>query len=99
MAKEKKKKDWKEKVQDEFPDFTSSVDVLKVDDLNKRMLEYSKYMQEVEDTLEEMTGEGSKVEQLRNEINVILGPSKDAKKALKLKMKYINHLIKSKGAE
>lgn len=95
----KQKKDWKQKVQEEYPDFVSSVDSLKPDDLNKRMLEYSKNMQEIEDTLETLTEEGSEVSNLRSEINEILGPSKDAKKAVKLKVKYINQLLKDKGAE
>lgn len=95
----KQKKDWKQKLQEEYPDFVSSVDSLKSDDLNKRMLEYSKNMQEIEDTLENLTEEGSEVHGLRSEINEILGPSKDAKKAVKLKMKYINQLLKDKGAE
>lgn len=94
----KQKKDWKQKVQEEFPDFVSSVEALKSDDLNKRMLEYSKNMQEIEDTLEELTSDGSEVSNLKSEINEILGPSKDARKAVKLKMKYINQLIKDKGS-
>ena len=95
----KQKKDWKQKVQEEYPDFVSSVESLKSDDLNKRMLEYSKNMQEIEDTLETLTEDGSEVSSLRSEINEILGPSKDAKKAVKLKVKYINQLLKDKGAE
>lgn len=94
----KQKKDWKQKVQEEYPDFAASVDVLKSDDLNKRMLEYSKNMQEIEDTLESLTEEGSDVHKLRSEVNEILAPSKDAKKAVKLKMKYINQLLKDKGS-
>lgn len=95
----KQKKDWKQKVQEEYPDFVSSVEALKSDDLNKRMLEYSKNMQEIEDSLEKLTEDGSEVSHLKSEINEILGPSRDAKKATKLKMKYINQLLKEKGSQ
>lgn len=91
------KKSWKEKVEDEFPDFVATVSSLKTDGLNSKMLEYSKHLQEVEETMERLTEEGSEVFNLRASVKEILGPVNDAKKAVKLKMRYVNELLKESG--
>lgn len=92
-------KDWKKKVESEYPDFVASVSASKIDDLNPKLLEYSKHMQEIEDELDKLTEEGSEVYNLKENIKTILGPAKDAQKMVKLKMRYISTLIKEKGGK
>lgn len=92
-------KGWKEKVEKEYPDFVAEVSASKIDELNPKLLQYSKHMQEIEDELEKLLEEGGEAWRLKETLKEILGPAKDAQKMVKLKMRYINSVIKDKGGQ
>ena len=95
----KQKKTWKEKLQEDSPDFCASAESSSIEELNVKMLQMSKHAQEIEETLEKLTEEGSEVDRLRETIKEILGPSKDAKKLVGLKLRYIKSIIDDKGGQ
>jgi uncharacterized small protein (DUF1192 family) len=82
-----------QKCQKEHPEFCGEVAGLSVEELNSRIAEITKGISEAEDKLKG----NEEVESLRNALSEILGPLRDAKKAAKLKTKYIISLIKEKG--
>lgn len=87
------KKSIAEKVQAEFPEFAASVDGAGVAELESKLSTYAKQQEEVEIAMEDDTAlEDSKA--LTSELS---GPYRDAKKAIKMKMKYIIALIKDRG--
>ena len=92
-------KNWKKKVETEFPDFVTSVSAQKIEDLNPELLRYSKHMQEIEDQMDQLLEEGGEAWRLKESLKELLAPTKEAQKMVKLKMRYISTLIKDKGGQ
>lgn len=87
------KKSIEEKVQAEFPEFAASIASSGVTELESKLSTYAKQQDEVELAMEADTAlEDSKA--LTSELSA---PYRDAKKAIKMKMKYIIALIKDRG--
>jgi hypothetical protein len=93
----KKEKDAspKFKAQKDYPDFCETVDRLSVEELDKRLLDYTKERQKVEDELKNK----KEIIQKRDELKEMTGPYTDVQKALKVKMQYVLHLIGEKGGK
>lgn len=87
------KKNIQEKVQKEYPDFVTTVDGLSVADLESKLANYAKEQQKVDEAQEN----DEDLERAKAEVSELAGPYRDARKALKLKMRYIVELIKDKG--
>lgn len=85
----------KSKVEREFPEFTSVVDGMSVEELDARLLALAKHQEEVDEAL----ANNQELEQLKERIKEIKEPFMSTKKALKLKMKYVHALIKEKGGQ
>lgn len=82
----------KKKVQNEFPEFTESVDGLSVEKLNENLLRYAVYR-------EETVMAKQKDEQLlkaKEEVKELQAPYNETEKALKMKMAYLHLLIVEK---
>lgn len=84
-----------EKVQAEYPEFVDSVMGLAVDALEKRLSDYAKHRDEVE---ESKKADGD-LEQAKAVVSEMSAPYNDALKAINLKSKYIVALIKEKGGQ
>jgi hypothetical protein len=82
-----------EKVQKEFPDFCVDCQGLGVEGLNQKLLTYAKHQEEIEDSLEN----NEHLKAAREALNELSAPYRDAKKAVRLKMRYIINMIKEKG--
>lgn len=89
------KEDIKTKVQKEFPDFTEVVDGLSIEQLEKRLSSYAKEGEAVETAREN----DEALQDAKDLVAELSGPYKDAKKAIRLKTKYIISLIEEKGGE
>lgn len=82
----------KKKVQKDNPSFTDSVDGLTVTDLEKNLLMYAKHKEDTEMALKE----DEEIKDTQEKLKELKGPYSDALKALKLKMAYLNILIREK---
>lgn len=89
----KGKKDIRVKVQKEMPEFTEVVDALSVEELEKRLSQYAKESESVDDAKEADEG----LEQAKAQVKEYSAPYSEAKKAIKLKMRYIIAQIGDKG--
>jgi len=89
----KGKKDIRVQVQKEMPEFTEVIDTLSVDDLEKRLSTYAKESESVDDA--KAADEG--LELAKDQVKEYSAPYSDAKKAIKLKMRYIIAMIGDKG--
>lgn len=89
------KKSVQEKVQKKYPEFVSAVDGLSVADLESKLAMYAKESENV-DQAQENDEEIEKTNALLSELK---GPYLDARKAIKLKMRYVISLIKEKGGD
>lgn len=89
------KKSVVETVQEKYPEFTPTVDGLSLADLENKLSTYAK---EAEKVLEAMEDD-EELEQAKASVTELRGPYTDAKKAIRLKMRYIIALIKDKGGE
>jgi hypothetical protein len=89
----KGKKTLAEKVQKEMPEFAGTVDGLSVDELEKRISTYAKEGESVETAKENDEGLQAAKEQVK-EFNA---PYSDAKKAIRMKIKYLIQLVGEKG--
>lgn len=88
------KKSVQEKVQTEFPEFATEVAVLSVDQLNNRLATLAKNLEESETAKEN----DSDLESAQATAAELSAPYKDAKKAIRLKTKYVISLLTDKGA-
>jgi hypothetical protein len=88
------KKSVQEKVQQEYPEFVTEVVGLSEDQLNGRLATLAKNLEESENA-KEADEELADAQILASELS---GPYKDAKKALRLKSKYVISLLRDKGA-
>lgn len=82
----------KDKVQKDYPEFTDSVDSLKLADLESNMLQMAKYREETEMAKKK----DEELEKAKAEVKELQAPYNDALKALKLKMAYLGLLIKDR---
>lgn len=87
------KKDIRVIVQKKFPEFTEVVDALSVDDLEKRLSQYAKEQEAVEDAKEA----DEALAQAKLQVSEYSQPYSDAKKAIRFKTKYLIALIGDKG--
>jgi hypothetical protein len=88
------KKTVQEKVQQEYPEFSTEVAGLSVEQLNSRLATLAKNLEESENA-KEGDAELSDAKSLASELSA---PYRDAKKALGLKSKYVISLLRDKGA-
>lgn len=97
MAKAKKTGSLLEKVDTQYPGFADEVAALNVQQLEKRVADMQKTLEDAVTFHEEKNGDEVKTlkEQLK-ELNATLG---DTKKAVKLKTKYCITLIREKGGQ
>lgn len=89
----KGKKNIRTVVQKQFPEFPEVVDALGLDDLEKRLSQYAKEQDKVDQAKEA----DEALEQAKEQVKEYNAPYSEAKKALKLKMKYLIMLIGEKG--
>jgi len=89
----KPKKSIQQKVQEEMPEFASEVAGLSVSDLNNRLAQLAKDSEVNEQAQEDDEG----LEKARAEAAEMASPYKDAKKAIRLRSRYVIGLIKEKG--
>lgn len=88
-----KKLDVVKKVQKEMPEFTAVVDGLSVDELEKRLSQYAKEAEAIDDAKQ---GDEA-LQAAKEQVKEYSAPYNEGKKAIKLKMKYIIGLIGDKG--
>lgn len=89
----KGKKDIRVIVQKQFPEFPEVVDGLSVDELEKRLSQYAKEQESIQDAKEA----DEALEQAKEQVSEYSAPYNDAKKAVRLKMRYLIALIGDKG--
>jgi hypothetical protein len=89
----KPKKDIKSIVQKQFPEFPEVVDGLSLEDLEKRISTYAKEAENIEDAKEADEGLAA----AKDQVAELSAPYKDAKKAIRLKIRYLIQLVKDKG--
>ncbi len=90
-----KEVDLKKKVQKDYPDFTDSNDGLNIKELEGNLLIYAKYREETEMA----KSKDEKLQEAKDTASELGAPYRDALKALKAKMAYINVLIVEKKGE
>lgn len=91
----RQKKTIQEVVQTEFPEFFSEVAGLSTDQLNNRLATLAKNLEESETAKEE----DEELEEAKATATELGAPYRDAKKALRVKSKFIIGLLKEKGAD
>lgn len=84
-----------EKVQGEYPEFVESIMGLSVEQLEKRLSDYAKNRDEVEESKKA----DEELEAAKATVAEMAAPYSDALKAINMKSKYIVSLIKEKGGE
>jgi hypothetical protein len=87
------KKTFTQKVQEEMPEFANEVAGLAVADLNTRLATLAKANEENEQLKEN----DEDLETAQKEASELAAPFREAKKALRLKTRYIVSLINEKG--
>jgi len=91
----RQKKTVSERVQKELPEFADTVAGLSVDELHGRLAELAKASEAVEEQKEQ----DEALETAKETQKELMSPYRDAKKAIRLKSRYIISLIKEKGGE
>lgn len=91
----KAKKSVAEKVEKEFPEFVGAVAGLNVAELEGKLSTYAKEAERVEDA-KDADEEFANAKALASELG---GPYRDAKKAIRLKSRYLISLIRDKGGD
>ena len=89
------KKSLQEKVQEDMPEFAAEVAGLSVQDLNNRLATLAKGAEENEQAQED----DEDLEKARAEASELAAPYRDAKKALRLRSRYVISLIREKGGQ
>lgn len=82
-----------EKARKESPQFVDEVQNLPIPELEKRLSDLAKGAEEVEDA----KAADEELESLRAQVNELAAPYRDAKKAIRTKMRYIISLIKERS--
>jgi hypothetical protein len=91
----KPKKNVKDVVQKEYPEFAATVDGLSVADLEKKLSTYAKEQEKVIEAQERDVG----LEDAKAKVSELSGPYNDAKKAIRIKMRYLIAIIRDKGGD
>ena len=89
----KQKKGVKQTVEELYPDFTSEVGALSLDSLEKRLSNYAKRAEEIEEAKES----DEELEKTKELLSELAAPYRDGKKEVRLKSRYIISLIKERG--
>lgn len=84
-----------EKVDEKFPTYSSEVLGLSVQQLEQRIVNLQKQLQDSETHKEE----NKELQSLSEKRSELLGPYRDVKSAVALKTKYLVSLIKEKGGQ
>ena len=101
----RQKKNIKEKVEKEYPEFVVEVNSMGLPELEKRLSTCAKQMEEVQSVLDcssenpEHQKAVTAISSTKTVLKEMTGPFTDCKKALKLKTKYLIETIKDKGGE
>lgn len=85
----------KTKAQKDYPEFTDSVDSLKLAELESNLLRLAKYREETEMAKKK----DEALEKARAEVKELQAPYNDALKALKIKMAYLGLLIQERKGD
>lgn len=96
MSKGKGKKiplTFEQKMREEDPEFCDSVDGLSIQQLEARIANYQKDLQDSE----EHKANNEALRDAKTEVEMIAGPYRDVKKAIQKKTRYIISTIRSKG--
>lgn len=89
------KKSVQEIVQKEMPEFAEEVAGLSVEDLNGRLAQFAKDFEATEDAKDA----DEELVQAQEKSTAMAAPYRDAKKAIKLKSRYVIALIQEKGGK
>lgn len=89
----KAKKSVQDKVKEEYPEFADSVQLLSLADLNGRLAQLAKDGESVQDSKEA----DDSLQQAIQTSSELGAPYQEAKKAIRLKTKYIIELTKERG--
>ena len=87
--------EFKKKIVKKFPTFVESLQGLPVQDLEKTMLSYSKHKEDTE-LAQKLDRE---LKEAKDVVTELAGPYRDALGALKLKLAFINILIKESNGD
>lgn len=90
---QKPKRSLEETVRKEMPEFAEEVQSLSASELNDRIANYAKDVEAVQDAVEADQG----LEQAREQVNQLSAPYREAKKALRMKIRYIIGMTKEQG--
>lgn len=90
----KQKKSIEEIIKKENPQFKEEADALSAAELDARLGQIAKDT----DAVEQAKENDEELEQAKEQVSVLGSSYRDAKKALRLKTRYIIHLLKEKGA-
>ena len=92
---DKKREDFEKKMRKEHGEFVDVVQGMSVEDLDSRLLGLAKHQEEVDEAI----SSNEQILLMKERLKELVGPFKDTKKALKMKMKYLHLLIKEKGGK
>ena len=81
------------KITKDHPEFQASVDSMETQGLEDLVVSYSKEI----DNIEEFISNNEEIKELKEQIDMIAGPSNDAKKVCNLKIKYLISLLQDRG--
>ncbi len=101
----RQKKNVKEKVEKEYPEFAVEVSAMSVESLEKRLSTCAKQMEEVQSVLDgsstnpEHQKAVTAISSTKEVLKEMTGPFVDVKKALRLKTKFLIESIKEKGGD
>ena len=81
------------KVEKDYPEFVEIINTLSGTDLEKRILEYAKEQERIDEELDS----NEIIKAIKDNLKETRSPFVDAKKAVKLKMKYLRALLDDRG--
>jgi hypothetical protein len=90
-----KKKTVRQQVEEQFQEWTDSVQGLSVSDLDSMILRYAKYREEIKDAKEK----DETLQKTKELIKELSAPYRESLKANELKTKYLITLLGEKGGE
>lgn len=89
------KKSLEEKVQADYPEFVEEVQGLSVDQMETRLSNLAKNAEDVSDAKQN----DEELKDARSKVSNLDAPYRDAKKAIRMKSRYIIKLIREKGGK
>ena len=81
------------KVEKDYPEFVDAINTLSGNDLEKRILEYAKEQERIDEEL----SNNEVIKTIKENLKETRTPFVDAKKAVKLKMRYLMALLDDRG--